>query len=99
MDILNSKLESLVNSLEELNSVLDKGINTQGKHLDIGSYLYKGVEDGILDNIHKANNHQLNQILTNYHFRFYSIYNSDKELLKNEVNRRLRDKKLETILG
>jgi transcription termination factor NusB len=72
---------------EELNQLLKAGDNSM--------YIWKKVEDGILDNLHNANQHQLDQ-LQYFKFMFYSDLNN-KENLKNEITRRLRDKKLNDL--
>lgn len=88
-------LESCVDTLENMNKILSKSKNFNGGYSE--SQLYKGIEDGILDSIHNANSHQLSYILNgDYEFRFYTEFN-DKELLRLEVQKRLRDKKLNDL--
>lgn len=75
-------------------------LNRRGK--SGGSFVemevFKKVEDGILDSIHKASNHQLNVLLNGgYKFKYYHELN-DKEALKSEVQRRIRENKLNEIL-
>lgn len=60
--------------------------------------LYKNIEDGLLDNIHNANESQLNHMMSNYRFRYYTEYNTDKDLLKSEITKRLRDNKLKQLI-
>lgn len=87
MDELVKDLEKLASKMEELNQVLKTGDNSM--------YVWKKIEDGILDNIHKANDYQLER-LYNFRFKFYSDLNN-KENLKNEITKRLRDKKLNDL--
>jgi 3-dehydroquinate dehydratase len=96
MNELESKLTSMIESLGELTKVLSK---SKSNKEDISmTMLYKNIEDGILEKIHDANQHQLNHMMNSYRFRFYTEFNTDKELLRNEIQKRLRDKKLETLL-
>jgi hypothetical protein len=93
----SDKLSSMIDKLEDLNNILDK---SKSNREDVSiTILYKKVEDGILDHIHKANTNQLKFILSQYRFRYYTDFNTDKELLKNEINKRIRDKKLEMIFS
>jgi len=39
-----------------------------------------------------ADEKQFNTIMTAYKFRYYREFNTDKELLRNEVTRRIREK-------
>ncbi len=65
--------------------------------LVVSCYLKK-IEDGLLDNIHNANESQLNHMISNYRFRYYTDYNIDKDLLKSEITKRLRDNKLKQLI-
>jgi 3-dehydroquinate dehydratase len=97
MNELELKLEYMISSLEELSNVLNKSISNSE---DVSkTMLSKNIEDGILDNIQFANKHQLNHIINSYCFRFYTEFNTDKELLKREITRRIRDNNLEKILS
>jgi hypothetical protein len=97
MNELESKLTSMIESLDELSKVLNK---SKSNKEDVSmTMLYKNIEDGILDKIHDANEHQLNHMMNSYRFRFYTDFNTDKELLRNEVQKRLRQNKLEKILN
>lgn len=58
----------------------------------------KGVEDGILDNMINADEKQFNTIMAAYKFRYYREFNTDKEALRNEVTRRIREKKLNKLI-
>jgi hypothetical protein len=88
-------LENLSNKLEEMKEIAKKSHNGDYLRVDVD----KKIEDGILDSIHNANPHQLNHILNGgYIFRFYTELN-DKESLRNEVQRRLRDNKLNSLIN
>lgn len=93
---LEVRLESMIETLQEMQDVLSKSqSNREGLDMTI---LYKNIEDGILDNIQNANNKQLNHIINDYRFRYYTDFNTDKELLRSEITKRLRDSKLNKIL-
>ena len=92
---LSSTLKSLVDRLGELNDIQQKSIESGRGSAD--TMVNKAVEDGILDKIYDADQNQLNYILTQYYFRYYTEYNKDRSLLRKEVQRRLRDKKLEDL--
>ena len=95
MDELESKLSSMIESLDELTKVLNK---SKSNREDVSmTMLYKNIEDGILGKIHDANQHQLNMMMNSYRFKYYTEFNTDKELLRNEIQKRLRDKKLKEL--
>lgn len=97
MNELESKLSSMIESLEELNKVLSK---SKSNREDVSmTVLYKNIEDGILDKIHDANQHQLNTMMNSYRFKYYTEFNTDKELLRNEIQKRLRENKLNNLLS
>jgi len=96
MNEFNNKLESMIKTLEEMTEVLDKSVSSK-EHVS-SIMLSKKIEDGLLDNIHNANESQLNHMISNYRFRYYTDYNTDKDLLKSEIVKRLRDIKLNKIL-
>jgi 3-dehydroquinate dehydratase len=97
MNELESKLSSMIKSLDELTKVLNK---SKSNREDVSiTMLYKNIEDGILDKIHDANGHQLNMMMNSYRFKYYTEFNTDKELFKNEIQKRLRDNKLEKLLS
>jgi hypothetical protein len=57
----------------------------------------KSLADGILDSIQNANTHQLNVILNGgYKFRYYTELNN-KETLRLEIQRRIREIKLNQL--
>jgi len=88
-------LETCVQTLENINSIL-KGSKSSGRSY-VETEVNKKIEDGILDSIHNANNHQLSVILNGgYRFRFYTELNN-KETLRNEIQKRLRDNKLKEL--
>jgi hypothetical protein len=93
---LELRLESMIDSLKEMQDVLSKSQSNR-ESVDM-TILYKNIEDGILDNIQNANNKQLNHIINDYRFRYYTDFNTDKELLRSEITKRLRDIKLNRIL-
>lgn len=105
MNELELKLTSMVETLDEMTKILNKSLGVPENYF--GSVnkaeqlsmvmLYKTIEDGILDKIKDANQHQLNHILNSYRFRYYTEFNTDKELLKNEIQKRLRDNKLKNL--
>lgn len=88
---MENELESMIETLQEMQDVWSK------ESVDM-TILYKNIEDGILDNIQNANNKQLNHIINDYRFRYYTDFNTDKELLRSEITKRLRDIKLNKIL-
>jgi hypothetical protein len=97
MNELESKLSSMIDTLEELNKVLSK---SKSNREDVSmTMLYKNIEDGILDKIHDANQYQLNHMINSYRFKYYIDFNTDKELLRNEIQKRLRENKLQKILS
>jgi hypothetical protein len=59
--------------------------------------LRKKIEDSILDNVQNASRIQLDLLIRNYIFSYYTEFNDDKELLRLEIQKRLRDKKLEDL--
>lgn len=96
MNNLIKDLETCVQTLENINSIL-KGSKYGRSYAE--TEVNKKIEDGILDSIHNANNHQLSVILNGgYRFRFYTELN-DKEKLRNEIQKRLRDNKLKELLN
>lgn len=93
---LELRLESMIDSLQEMQDVLSKSQSNR-ESVDM-TILYKNIEDGILDNIQNANKKQLNHIINDYRFRYYTDFNTDKELLRSEITKRIRDIKLNRIL-
>ena len=89
-------LESCVETLEKMSEILI--LSSKSGRSFVEMEVFKKVEDGILDSIHKANNHQLNVLLNGgYKFKYYYELN-DVEKRKNEVQRRIRESKLNEIL-
>lgn len=95
MNELEKHLSSMLETLDEMTKVLNK--SKQNREEVSMTMLFKNIEDGILDKIHDANTHQLNHMMNSYRFRYYTEFNSDKELLKNEIQKRLRDNKLKNL--
>lgn len=94
MKELTKQLESLVNKLEDDLVILKR---SGGNFMKVS--VFKKVEDGIFDNIHNANEHQLHVITSGgYKFQFYTEFNSDKVALKNEITKRIRENKLNILL-
>lgn len=88
-------LELCVQTVENMNTILAKSKNFGGKFSE--AEVYKKIEDGILDSIHNANNHQLGFLLGgSFKFRFYTELNN-QETLRNEIQKRLRDNKLKEL--
>jgi hypothetical protein len=92
---LSSTLKSLVDQLGELNDIQQKSIESGRGSAD--TMVHKAMEDGILDRIYDANSNQLTFILESYRFQYYTEFNKDRSLLRREVQRRLRDRKLEEL--
>jgi len=90
----------IIEDLENMTDILNK---SNGNHsVSKGDYLKaeinKKIEDGILDSIHKANTHQLNVLLNyGYRFKYYTELN-DMTKLRNEIQSRIRNAKIEKIL-
>lgn len=93
---LTTRLNSMINTLEEMHDILSKSGKTN-QSIDM-TLFYKNIEDGILDKIDCANTGQLSHIMNSYRFRYYTEYNTDKDLLKAEITRRIRDKRLNKII-
>ena len=96
MNELTTTLDSMIKSLEEMNDILSK--SEKSKESVSMTTLYKNIEDGILDKINFANTKQLSHIMNSYRFKYYVEYNTDKDLLKAEITKRLRNSKLNKIL-
>ena len=87
-------LESCVKSLESMIEITKR----KGSRSYSECETFKKIEDGILDSIHNANTHQLNVILNGgYKFRYYTELNN-KETLRSEAQRRIRESRLNQIL-
>ena len=96
MNKLEAHLSSMIETLDEMTNILNR--SQQSKEDVSMTMLYKNIEDGIFDSIHNANQGQLNYMMNSYRFRFYTEFNSDKEMLKREITRRLRDSKLKDLV-
>jgi hypothetical protein len=94
MEDLLKKLDSTVSQMEEDLEILRRG----GLSNFTKTSVFKKVEDGILENIHNANKHQLRLMNSgNYKFQYYTEYNN-RETLRKEIKRRLRIKQIGQIL-
>jgi hypothetical protein len=93
---LEVHLENIIVNLQEMTDILNKSSYHRESVAD--TKFYKGVEDGILDNMISANKEQFNSIMTGYKFRYYREFNTDKEALRNDVIRRIREKKLNKLI-
>jgi hypothetical protein len=89
-------LETCIETLKNITQVTNKAKKSGRSFLE--TEIFKKIEDGILDSIHKANNHQLSVLLNDgYKFKYYTELN-DPENRKNEIKKRLRDNKLKELL-
>lgn len=64
--------------MSNINEILSRG----GASNFTRNEVFKKVEDGIFDNIHKASEHQLRVMTTGYKFQYYTEFNSNKEYLQ-----------------
>jgi hypothetical protein len=96
MDI-KEKLIEIIDKISELKDLSERSNKSRRDTSTL--FIHKGIEDGILDNIHKASKEQLVRFLRDYRFSYYTEYNDDKQLLQSEINKRLRDNKLKQILN
>jgi len=87
----------IINKIKELKDLAERS-NKSGRDTST-LFIHKGIEDGILDNIHNASKEQLVRFLRDYRFSYYTEYNDNKQLLQSEINKRLRDNKLKKILN
>lgn len=95
MNDIEQSLKNVISKLETLRCEYEKNEILSGRY----SILNKKIEDGILDNMINANDRQYNNIIDNHMFKYYTNFNSDREALKNEVIKRKRDIKLNSILS
>ena len=99
-NMINEELEvhlnNIIQNMKEMIDILNRSNNNKEPVGD--SIFHKGVEDGILDNMINANEKQFNVIMSVYKFRYYKEFNTDKESLRNEVTRRIREKKLNQLI-
>ena len=93
---LELHLDNIIQNMKEMTDILKR---SKDNYESVGDTRFnKGVEDGILDNMINADEKQFNTIMTAYKFRYYREFNTDKELLRNEVTRRIREKKLNKLI-
>lgn len=90
--------EAIINRLEKLQKDIlelqDFAVRSKNFASNIEAATFKNIEEGIIENLHKANKYQLHMILNNYRFRYYTELNKDKNLIIKE----LRDNKFKEIL-
>ncbi len=96
MSEIESKLQDMLKSVQDMTNILKK---SKEIHEDVPmTCFYKKIEDGILDNIEKANEYQMNVMMNNYTFRYYTEFNRDKNLLKRVITEKIRGSKLDELL-
>ncbi len=93
-NILN-QLDELISKMEELAEIQKRSKSFAGDVML--TTFYKSSEDGILNHIHKANPKQMRIMLGSYKWRYYTEFNNPEVLLL-DIQRRVRDKKLEKLL-
>jgi len=90
--------EAIINRLEKLQKDIlelqDFAIRAKNFSSNIEAATFKNIEEGIINNLHKANRHQLHTILNAYKFRYYHKFNKDKNLIVKE----LRENRLKELL-
>jgi len=92
-EYIDKLLESCVKSLVNMIEITKR----KGSRSYSESETFKKIEDGILDSIHNANTHQLNVLLKGgYKFIYYTELNN-KETLRLEIQRRMREIKLNQL--
>ena len=90
-------LNNIIQNMIEMTDILKR---SKDNYESVGdTRFHKGVEDGILDNMINADEKRFNTIMTAYKFRYYREFNTDKELLRSEVTRRIREKKLNQLIN
>lgn len=88
-------LETCIETLKNITEITNKTKKIGRSFFE--TELFKKVEDGILDSIHKANDHQLIVLLNGgYKFKYYTELNAP-ENRKIEIQKRLRDNKLNEL--
>jgi len=96
-------MRDAIKSLSKLSKQLEESLEiTKRANKNFGddyfkTELRKKIEDSILDNVQNASRIQLDLLIRNYIFSYYTEFNDDKELLRLEIKKRLRDKKLEDL--
>ncbi len=96
MSKIESKLQDMLKSVQDMTNILKK---SKEINEDVPmTCFYKNIEGGILDNIEKANEYQMNVMMNNYTFRYYTEFNRDKNLLKRVITEKIRGSKLEELL-
>jgi len=93
-DITEAVIERLEKLQKDILDLQDFVIRSRNFASNIEAVTFKNVEEGIINNLHKANREQLNTILNSYRFRYYYEFNKDKSLIIKE----LRENRLKDIL-
>lgn len=91
---LSSKMKKLSSDLVAINNLFNRNYRKS----EMGEMLmYKQIEDGILNNLHKANKFQINQIKTGYMKWRYYTQEYVNNYIEVELLRITREKKLKRI--
>jgi hypothetical protein len=93
-DITEVIIERLEKLQKDILDLQDFAIRSRNFASNIEAATFKNVEEGIINNLHKANREQLHTILNSYRFRYYYEFNKDKSLIIKE----LRENRLKDIL-
>lgn len=94
---LELHLDNMIQNMKDMTEIIKR---SRDYYEDFATTRFnKSVEDGILDNMINADEKQFNTIMTAYKFRYYREFNTNKELLRSEVTRRIREKKLNKLIG
>lgn len=94
---LELHLDNMIQNMKDMTEIIKRSRDYYEDF--VTTRFNKSVEDGILDNMINADEKQFNTIMTAYKFRYYREFNTDKELLRSEVTRRIREKKLNKLIG
>ena len=93
-DITEVIIERLEKLQKDILDLQDFAIRAKNFSSNIEAATFKNIEEGIINNLHKANREQLHTILNSYRFRYYYEFNKDKILIIKE----LRENRLKDIL-
>lgn len=79
---------------------LNDSIKKLGDELKMSNdqFLYRDLEDGIIEKAINASPEQLENFIKNYRFQFYAKYNNDRDLLRQDIMKKIRNKKLDEII-
>jgi hypothetical protein len=97
MNDLTKELNKLIQTCQDMTDVIKKSKYPSQSDSIAMSTFHKKCEDGILNNIDSADDYQLKKMMS-YHFKFYTEFNFDKELLSNTIKKIIRDKKIDKII-